>query len=220
MSLINDALKRAREAQQQSPPQPSSELQFRPVEPAQQVRRGVGLMVPVGLTLIALCGLFLVWRRAQENRVAREPSVAPSVQARSASDSPPAMARSLEPSAALPSPAPATPPVPAMGSSSVTSAPSNSATATTVVVAPAQTNASPAVLQPTNQVADVAATAPKPSPLKLQSIVYSPTHPSALINGHPLFIGDKIREYRVSAIEQDAVTLIGGGQTNRLTLGE
>jgi hypothetical protein len=88
------------------------------------------------------------------------------------------------------------------------------------VVAPTQTNASASSLQTTNPVADAATTTPKPSALKLQSIVYSPTRPSALINGRPLFIGDKIREFRVAAIEQDTVTLVGGGQTNTLTLGE
>jgi len=218
MSLINDALKRAREAQQQTPPSPG--LHFRPVEPSQQVRRGVGLMVPVALTLVALCGLFFIWRRAQENRIAREPSVTSIAQARSASDTPPATLRASEQSAAPASHAPVTPLVPPVSSSPVNPALSNSAAATTVVTAPAQTNTSPATLQTTNQVADVAANAPKLPSLKLQSIVYSPTRPSALINGRPLFIGDKIREYRVTAIEQDTVTLVGAGQTNTLTLGE
>src|SRR6266699_1607104 len=65
MSLINDALKRARQAQQQAPPPLSPGLQFRPVEPAQQPKRGPGLILPAALAAGALLVFFLVWHWLQ-----------------------------------------------------------------------------------------------------------------------------------------------------------
>ena len=65
MSLINDALKRAKAAQQQTPPPPVN-LPFRPVEPAPvYVRRGLGLAMPVTLTIVACLALLLLWQWAQ-----------------------------------------------------------------------------------------------------------------------------------------------------------
>jgi len=46
MSLINDALKRASEAQQQAPPPSSPGPQFRPVEPGPRLSR-FGLLLPL-----------------------------------------------------------------------------------------------------------------------------------------------------------------------------
>ncbi len=66
MSLINDALKRAREAQQQARPTLLPGPQLRPVEPAQQARHGLGLLLPVALGVVALFGLFLVWRQRRD----------------------------------------------------------------------------------------------------------------------------------------------------------
>ena len=58
----------------------------------------------------------------------------------------------------------------------------------------------------------------EPAPLKLQGILFHPTRPSAVINGRLLFVGERVGELRVMAIEQDSVTLAGGGKTNYLTL--
>jgi hypothetical protein len=55
---------------------------------------------------------------------------------------------------------------------------------------------------------------------KLQAIVFDPKRPSAIISGKSVFIGDKIGDLRVLAITQESVTLVGGGQTNLLVLGE
>jgi hypothetical protein len=59
---------------------------------------------------------------------------------------------------------------------------------------------------------------PKPAPLKLQSIIYNPARPSAMIGGKFLFLGDHIQGFRLVAIREDSVTLVGDGQTNVLTL--
>jgi hypothetical protein len=56
--------------------------------------------------------------------------------------------------------------------------------------------------------------------LKLQGVVYNPRRPSAVISGKTLFIGDRIRDFRVVAISQESVTLTGAGQTNVLSLAD
>jgi hypothetical protein len=57
MSHINDALKRAQEAQQENPPT-TPPLEFRPVEPDQQPpRRSTTLMVGLSLVIVAILGL-------------------------------------------------------------------------------------------------------------------------------------------------------------------
>jgi len=57
MSHINDALKRAQEAQQENPPA-TPPLEFRPVEPDQQPpRRSTTLMVGLSLVIVAILGL-------------------------------------------------------------------------------------------------------------------------------------------------------------------
>jgi hypothetical protein len=61
---------------------------------------------------------------------------------------------------------------------------------------------------------------PKPAPLRLQAIVFNPSRPSAMVSGKTLFIGDKLGEFRVVAIDQESATLVGGGQTNVLSLPE
>ena len=63
MSLVNDALKRAKQAQQENPP-PTPELAFRPVEPANEGQPGspwlfIGAFV--GLVIIVVVGGLLVW---------------------------------------------------------------------------------------------------------------------------------------------------------------
>jgi hypothetical protein len=67
MSLINDALKRAKQAQKENPP-PTPELQFRPVEPGQEHPRSPLVAVGAVLGLIAIISLggLLLWVVAQQ----------------------------------------------------------------------------------------------------------------------------------------------------------
>jgi hypothetical protein len=70
MSLVNDALKRAKDAQRKgSAPAPGP--QFRPAEPAAPAAKGLNLMVPVAIGLVAIIGLILVLQNRQKT-VARE----------------------------------------------------------------------------------------------------------------------------------------------------
>src|SRR5580765_5879973 len=53
MSLINDALKRAKQAQQDSPDTPQNRVQFRPVEPGQQPVKKNHTTIWIALIIIA-----------------------------------------------------------------------------------------------------------------------------------------------------------------------
>ena len=63
MSVVNDALKRARQAQQENPP-PNPELAFRPVEPANEGQAGSPLLffgAFVGLVVVIAVGGLMIW---------------------------------------------------------------------------------------------------------------------------------------------------------------
>ncbi|HWH68122.1 MAG TPA: hypothetical protein VNT26_01945 [Candidatus Sulfotelmatobacter sp.] len=216
MSLINDALKRAKQAQQQALPPVSPGPQLRPVEPTHATRRGIGLLLPFGLGLVALLALFWLWQLSQKNVLARSAEPKPSASARQNAASPAETA----PAASATSPTSATgtasnfAPAPAPLGSSATAVPamitSNNPTAPNLVSSQAaQTNLNPIPAE---------TLPPKPAPLKLQAIVFHPTRPSAMISGRPLFVGDRLGEFQVQAIGQESVTLVSGDKTNVLTL--
>ena len=202
MSLINDALKRAKTAQQQA--QAPSGPQLRPVEPNQSTRHGVGLALPVTCVVVALLGLFLLWRVASNHGRENQTSTPGSEEITVAARTP---APKQSPEMVKPSPPSPTPAAPAPAAHTM----SSSASTTTAAVAVADAGASSNAVS----VADAPA---KPAPLKLQAIVYNPTRPSATISGRTLFVGDRIGDFRVLAIGQDSVTLVGGGHTNLLNL--
>jgi hypothetical protein len=213
MSLINDALKRAKEAHRQTPV-PPPDLPFRPVEPSQQrARRGLGFLVPVALGLIALLALMLVWQLAQKGGAPASTEAA----ARTTRDSGMARQESPAPSAA-PAPiatpvVPSQPPTPA----AVATPPpvvETSAGTTNPVVAEARD------AQPTNSVPEAAPEPSKAAPLRLQAILLSPKRPSAVISGKTVFVGDKVGDLRVMAIDQESATLAGTGGTKVLNLSQ
>ena len=175
----------------QAPVAPAPELHFRPVDPPPAARRTVGLMVPVVVAVVALVGLLLVWQLSHRS---------------ASSDASRAVASATEPTpaAVAASPADSTPTQPSkpLAAAPLAPVPDSAATATT--------NPAPVVEPPP----------PPPPPLKLQGVVYNPQRPSALINGHTVFIGDRVRECRVVAITTGTVTLVGAGQTNVLSLSE
>ena len=210
MSLINDALKRAKQAQQESADAPAPVPHLRPVEPAQEsARHGLGLAVPIGLAVIALLGLMLFWVLWKKEGSVVTPTnrVALSVAAR---------APAVEP-ASTPAPAPTAPPD--------ASAPAHEARPS--IPEPAVASSSASITNPaavtsesadSNHVASIESAPPTPPPLKLQSIVYNPRSPSAMINGRVVFVGDRVRDLRVAAIHRDEVVLVGTGRTNLLSL--
>src|ERR1051326_1703188 len=62
MSLINDALKRANEAQQKAEQAPPPELKFREADPRQARTKRFGWALPALITALALAGVFAVWQ--------------------------------------------------------------------------------------------------------------------------------------------------------------
>src|SRR6516164_7549791 len=67
MSLINDALKRVKEAQHKAPPSASVGPQLRPVEPVPPAHPGLGLFLPFALVGVALLTLLLVWELSRKD---------------------------------------------------------------------------------------------------------------------------------------------------------
>jgi hypothetical protein len=68
-----------------------------------------------------------------------------------------------------------------------------------------------------NVVAAVPPPLPPPEP-KLQGILFDPTRPCAIVNGITVFVGDRVGEFRVTAISKDKVTLKSGTETKVLSL--
>src|SRR6516162_9765661 len=113
MSLINDALKRAQEAQSQIPPAPQQGPQLRPAEPTSYAWHGVGLMLPTALALVTMLVLFLFWEMSrqrggqpQEVHATATPSPAPVTESAQPAEVPPPVAET-----APRPPAPGTPQV-------------------------------------------------------------------------------------------------------------
>jgi hypothetical protein len=208
MSLINDALRRAKDAQQQAPPPPSPDLPFRPVEPApQRARRGPGLLLTLTLAAVALFTLLFVCQWVQPRDLTGLTAVnARTAPVARATPTPTPVSASVE--ADTPTPALATQP----GSATQPNSPPSPAT--NAPVADAQES------EATNTAAVTPPPPPKPAPLRLQAIVFNPRRPSAMISGKTLFVGDKLGDLRVVAIDQQSATLAGAGQTNILSLSE
>jgi hypothetical protein len=220
MSLINDALKRARETQAHEPATPASSPQLRPVDPPQEHHVSpIYFIIGMGLLVIVL-GLLLVWQmaqrrdltqrvqaRSQETQVARNPEPQPAPVTAT-----PAATAIPKPVAAAPITTANPEPAPASSASVPATTPKNieiSAAAPQATTAPAPIVAAPIAPEP-----------PKPAPLKLQGITFHPTRPAAMISGRTLFIGDRTGEWRLIAITQNAATLVSGSHTNVLTLPE
>ena len=69
----------------------------------------------------------------------------------------------------------------------------------------------------TNTVLAPAPVAPQPG-FKLQGIYWRPSKPSAVINAKTVYVGDRVETARVTAIDQESVTITVDGQTKVLLL--
>jgi hypothetical protein len=194
MSLINDALKRAKEAQENQPPPSAPQPSFISAGETQPAGRRGPLLPFAFLGLVGLLLVIVLW---QWNQLRGAPE---QVRAVSAQASPVTLS---------PEPAPPAPVVPATGVT-VQSPPTNAPEPLSAApAAPAE----PASVAPTN-----APPPPQPAPLRLQAIIYSPDRPSATISGKSLFIGERIRDFRLARIDQNSVTLVSATETNLLEL--
>jgi hypothetical protein len=208
MSLINDALKRAKQAQAQNPfgGQPAVPLQ--PVDdtgrPNYWLRSGAALLV-IG-TLACSGWFFWKWWGSRGER-------SPALAANEAKADLAAQSK--------------TPPQPSARKSIIQVSTnivvrSNAAVTSKPVVLSAPTNASISTSQNTAAApTPPAEPAPPPSPfadLKLRSIIYREDRPAAVINGDMLYLGDEIRGARVVRIDRHSVTVERNGETNELRL--
>ncbi len=197
MSLINDALKRARQAQTQAPPPVSPGPQLRPVEPPMQSVRKGGLILPLFIAGIVVLVFLLSWNLFRGGSKSESTSIVPMKPERvraSASPQPVSVTPRPNPSAHLEA----------------------SQTDTNLTV-PSLVSKPPLIENVTPSVKAAAATAPA-TPLKLEGIVFHPTHPAAMIAGKMLFINDKVGDWQGVGISRDSATLSNAGQTNVLSL--
>jgi len=194
MSLINDALKKAKQAQANAPARESAP-QLRSPETDHPVRTGPSLFLPAILVAVGLIGAALIWVAMNNKPAAKNAN-------ETVSQISPALGNS-EPVATLKSEEPAAaPPAPALP--------------VAVAPAPPVTAASPAVTESK----PMPAAAPVTPPPKLNGIFYNPTKPTAIVNNKLVSLGSRVDESTVVAITQASVTLVGGGQTNVLSLSE
>ena len=215
MSLVNDALRRAREVQRLTSPPPSPQMQYRPVEPTQHSRHNLGLIVPAALAVVALLALLFIWQMTPGRKAigpqevqALTPSAAqPPIVPQPAAPMPEVVA-----AAAQPSPPPPQPPAQTASATGVTNP--LAVTAKTTPASP------PEVKEQKNEVTKSLAVTPPPAPnwppLKLQAIAFNPKQPCVLINDTMLFVGEKLGDLRVVAIDRESATLMGMGRTNTL----
>lgn len=174
MSLINDALKQAR----QKPPD-NGPGGLPPLQPVPAPASTTGWLLPsVVIVLVIVAACFIGWAVTHRN------TSAPPTQ-------PPAASAPVPPVAAA-TPVP-TPPATPVASAPVAATPP--ATTTTQAVQPVA-GVSPPPVYP-------------PFVLKLQGIDYSPTAPTAILNGKTVHPGDSFHKYQVKSISKDAVIVIG-----------
>jgi hypothetical protein len=202
MSLINDALKQARQAQAGSAV-PAEGPTLRPVESPHEAA-GHGLLLPAIIVCVLLLGVVLIWGwfrggngelKARAN--ARQAIAAGSLPMRAAAAEP----ASTPEAASAPAPAPLVPPA-------------------TANVNPTNTSTATATNSVTNETVLVEAAKPLPAVYKLQSLFYRAKNPSAVINNKTIFLGSRVGEARVAAIDKESVTIVtSAGQTNILELG-
>jgi len=205
MSLINDALKRATQAQPSATSAPAREPE-KEMEPAPP-HRAVGIpgyFTPVLLFVVCGACWFLVkgWDGSRQTGLARlitpEPIVA---QAREIQeDLPPAEGAEL--------------PIPANRQFALNDAPTPSEVAPQQPIQVAET---PRV-KDTSVLTVSARELPSATRFKLQGIFYRPSSPSAVINAKTVFVGDTVADAKVKAIDQSSVTLDLGSETKVLTL--
>src|SRR5437867_53479 len=210
MSLINDALNRAKQAQQQNPFGGQPVVPLQPVDyssrPNYLLRALVALLAVV--TLACSVWFFWKWWSSQGERrsvlTVNDTKADPTAQSSGRPQSFPRKSVIHVSTNIVVRPNVAVAPKPG---TEVRSAPTNASITTSPTVA----DASAAAAEP----------APPPFPfadLKLRSIIYREGRPAAVINGDMLYVGDEISGARVVRIDRHTVTVERKGETNELRL--
>jgi len=241
MSLINDALKRAGQAQKQNPPPPTAADGLKPADSGGGGSRGI-LKVIILLLVVCLLGVggwfgWIALRPASSPgatpKAGPKPTNAALTQAGTQNPKTAAggsvSAGSNSNLVTKPSDKASTsaPPVinttvavePDAGVSATTSPPSNTSAQVTTTPAPGvEPPAQPPAVVPDKPVVTEKPVALVWPPLKLQAIFYRLNKPSTRINGKTCYVGDQVDGVRVVAIERENVRVELGGESHVLPL--
>ena len=194
MSLINDALRRAKQTTKGQSEDSSAGAPMEPVQlPQGSSSQFASKKFPIVLAIILLAGGFFYWERAQNkvstNNVSSEPAKIVLISANPTTPVPePVVTSVIEPPKKTAN---------QLVNSVTTERTNNVTEAITVVATPAP---------------------PSPPQLKLQGIFYRLNNSTALINGKTVGVGQIISGVRVLKIDRQSVTLEWSGQTNVLTM--
>lgn len=197
MSLINDALKRAKHSQK-GPATPVAH--FLPTPPRRP--RGISLGMVIGAALLLAAGCFFIGlamaKRNSSATVTTTTVVVTSTKPATAPTAAKTAAPTTPPAAVAPLPAPVK------------------------VESPVVPAAVPGV---SNAVVDAAPAAPAPPaappPPKLQAIIFDPQNPTAIVNGKTAHLNDVLGDFRVKAILPSSILIeYGDGSITRLNLGQ
>ena len=192
MSLINDALKRARDAQRNDPPSGARSLP--PVESS--ARGGIGWILAAAVVLVlaatgVFLGLALYGHKTPPSAIAKTPVISNPLPVETAPAPAPTQV------VVVPLPAPKT------------NAPAPLA---------ANTNSPP--VQNTNPAPAVVAAKQWQWP-KVQGIIFNATRPLAIVNAHAVNAGDRVGDVQVKQILKDAVVFQKpDGSQKTLGIGE
>jgi hypothetical protein len=200
MSLINDALKKARKAQPAGTTADAPDLL--PVEAGAGGRGGSIFTLPFVIAVVlVLAGVMIwAWYRSGQVMVVRGNSSATTASA----------AQPGELKAKVTT---------AVAAASSKTATETAATVTTVASTPAADASADAGL--TNVQLAAMTETPKPAgPVyKLEGIFYSAKKPSAVINGDLVYVGSRVEAGQVVAIDEESATVVTStGETNLLVL--
>lgn len=219
MSLINEALKRARQA----PVRPLATASDPVLQPAPSLPSRVTQLLPLAggaLLLVSFWFLILWWRHAPDSRpgaagvrqtasalaapLDKAAATVAQVAAQRAADA------EVQPSSGAPAAAVS------HRTDNPAAAPVSKPAQSTAPARPQAGGTSPREERPVTQVAS----APDPTPVtfQLQGIFYRRTRASALIDGETVFVGDEIQGVKVVSIDRTSVRLLRRGQTIVLKL--
>jgi hypothetical protein len=230
MSLINDALRRT--SQSKPPVAASAETPLKAVEPQRSHANLALVLAPIIILLLGLAGWFWIkwWessiqmsRNSNALRVAaREASHGSDLSPNTSPGDEPArgelIPRTSTPNGFLPSRPGARPGLPSeLPAKAGRPGPNGAPALAEPASATLQTNLTPVPTARSQAIDPDAAMTATPI-FKLQGVFYRPANPSAVINGKVVYIGDKVEQARVLAIEMEEVLIEYKGQRTVLSL--